>query len=61
VNPRRSGHVGDDAKTESFVKMRKVEAVYPMACKTFADVAENVPDCSTRSPTSVAYIPLRAI
>jgi putative transposase len=33
----------DNAKAESFMKTLKVEAVYPMAYETFADVAENLP------------------
>jgi putative transposase len=30
-------------KAESFMKTLKVEAVYPMAYETFADVAESLP------------------
>src|SRR4249919_3298215 len=37
---RRPSH---NAKAESFIKTLKVEAVYPMAYETFADVAENFP------------------
>jgi len=33
----------DNAKAESFMKTLKVEAVYPMAFETFADVIENLP------------------
>ena len=33
----------DNAKAESFVKTLKVEAVYPMAYETFADVEDDLP------------------
>jgi putative transposase len=33
----------DNAKAESFMKTLKVEAVYPMAYETFADVTQNLP------------------
>jgi putative transposase len=39
----RRGNPYDNAKAESFVKTLKVEAVYPMAYETFADVADNLP------------------
>ena len=39
----RRGNPYDDAKAESFMKTLKVEAVYPMAYETFADVAEDLP------------------
>lgn len=39
----RRGNPYDNAKAESFMKTLKVEAVYPMAFETFADVAENLP------------------
>ena len=39
----RRGNPYDNAKAESFMKTLKVEAVYPMACETFAEVAENLP------------------
>ena len=39
----RRGVPYDNAKAESFMKTLKVEAVYPMAYETFADVAENLP------------------
>ena len=39
----RRGNPYDNAKAESFVKTLKVEAVYPMAYDSFADVAENLP------------------
>jgi putative transposase len=39
----RRGNPYDNAKAESFIKTLKVEAVYPMAYETFADVAENLP------------------
>jgi putative transposase len=39
----RRGNPYDNAKAESFMKTLKVEAVYPMAYETFADVAENLP------------------
>ncbi len=39
----RRGNPYDDAKAESFMKTLKVEAVYPMACETFADVVEDLP------------------
>jgi putative transposase len=39
----RRGNPYDNAKAESFMKTLKVEAVYPMAYKTFADVATDLP------------------
>jgi putative transposase len=39
----RRGNPYDNAKAESFMKTLKVEAVYPMAFETFADVVENLP------------------
>jgi len=39
----RRGNPYDNAKAESFMKTLKVEAVYPMAYDSFADVAENLP------------------
>jgi putative transposase len=39
----RRGNPYDNAKAESFMKTLKVEAVYPMAYESFADVAENLP------------------
>ena len=33
----------DNAKAESFIKTLMVEAVYPMAFETFADVVESLP------------------
>jgi putative transposase len=39
----RRGNPYDKAKAESFMKTLKVEAVYPMAYETFADVAEDLP------------------
>jgi putative transposase len=39
----RRGNPYDNAKAESFVKTLKVEAVYPMAYETFADVAAHLP------------------
>ena len=36
----RRGNPYDNAKAESFMKTLKVEAVYPMAYETFADVAD---------------------
>ncbi len=39
----RRGNPYDNAKAESFMKTLKVEAVYPMAFETFADVAETLP------------------
>ena len=35
------------------MKTLKVEAVYPMAYETFADVADDLPDLSTRFTTLV--------
>lgn len=35
----RHGNPYDNAGAESFVKAMKVEAVYPMAYESFADVA----------------------
>lgn len=39
----RRGNPYDNAKAASFMKTLKVEAVYPMAYESFADVAENLP------------------
>jgi putative transposase len=39
----RRGNPYDNAKAESFMKTLKVEAVYPMAYESFADVAESLP------------------
>lgn len=39
----RRGNPYDNAKAESSIKTVKVEAVYPMAFETFADVAEHLP------------------
>ena len=39
----RRGNPYDNAKAESVMKTLKVEAVYPMAYETFADVAEDLP------------------
>jgi putative transposase len=39
----RRGNPYDNAKAESFMKTLKVEAVYPMAYETFADVAKDLP------------------
>ena len=39
----RRGNPYDNARAESFMKTMKVEAVYPMAYDTFADVAEHLP------------------
>jgi putative transposase len=39
----RRGNPYDNAKAESFMKTLKVEAVYPMAYETFADVIADVP------------------
>jgi putative transposase len=39
----RRGNPHDNAKAESFMKTLKVEAVYPMACETFEDVAADLP------------------
>ena len=39
---RRGNHY-DNAKAESFMKTLKVEAVYPMAYESFADVAADLP------------------
>jgi putative transposase len=39
----RRGNPDDNAKAESFMKTLKVEAVYPMAYDSFADVADNLP------------------
>jgi putative transposase len=39
----RRGNPYDNAKAESFMKTLKVEAVYPMAFETFADVSEALP------------------
>lgn len=39
----RRGNPYDNAKAESFMKTLKVEAVYPMAYETFADVAAHLP------------------
>jgi putative transposase len=39
----RRGNPYDNAKTESFMKTLKVEAVYPMAFESFEDAAEHLP------------------
>ena len=39
----RRGNPYDNAKAESFMKTLKVEAVYPMAYETFADVTQDLP------------------
>ena len=39
----RRGNPYDNAKAESFMKTLKVEAIYPMAYETFAEVAEDLP------------------
>jgi putative transposase len=39
----RRGNPYDNAKAESFMKTLKVEAVYPMAYETFAEVAADLP------------------
>jgi len=39
----RRGNPYDNAKAEGFMKTLKVEAVYPMAYETFADVVEDLP------------------
>jgi putative transposase len=39
----RRGNPYDNAKAESFMKTLKVEAIYPMAYETFADVADDLP------------------
>ena len=39
----RRGNPSDNAKAESFMKTMKVEAVYPMAFDTLADVVEYLP------------------
>jgi putative transposase len=39
----RRGKPYDNAKAESFMKTLKVEAVYPMAYETFANVANDLP------------------
>jgi putative transposase len=38
----RRGNPYDNPKAESFIKTHKVEAVYPMAYETFADVANDL-------------------
>ena len=38
-----SGNPYDNPKAESFMKTLKLEAVYPMAYETFADVADDLP------------------
>ena len=39
----RRGNPYDNPKAESFMKTLKVEAVYPLAYETFADVAQDLP------------------
>jgi putative transposase len=39
----RRGNPYNNPKAESFMKTLKVEAVYPMAYETFADVAQDLP------------------
>ena len=53
----RRGNPYDNAKAESFLKTLKVEAVYPRAFGTFADVAEYFPHSSTASTISTGSIP----
>jgi transposase InsO family protein len=48
----RRGKPYDNAKAESFMKTLKVETVYPMAYGTFANVANDFLDSSTRSTTA---------
>ncbi|CAN7696657.1 integrase core domain-containing protein [Pararhizobium sp. LjRoot238] len=38
----RRGNPYNNAKTKSFMKTLKIEAVYPMAFETFSDVAEHL-------------------
>jgi putative transposase len=40
--PALDRHRSINAKAESFMKTLKVEAVYPMACETFVDVARDL-------------------
>jgi transposase InsO family protein len=51
----RRGNPYDNAKAESFMNTLKVEAVYPMAYETFADVATTFPASSTKSTTAAVY------
>ena len=51
----RRGNPYDNAKAKSFMKTLKVEAVYPMAYESFADVAADLPRLSIRSTTSAGY------
>jgi hypothetical protein len=44
----------DNPKTESFMKTLKVEAVYPMAYETFADVARTFHDSSRSTMAAVS-------
>jgi putative transposase len=39
----RRGNPYDNPKAESFMKTLRVEAVYPTAYETFADVAQDLP------------------
>jgi putative transposase len=39
----RCGNPTDDAKAESFMKTLQAGAVYPMAYKTFEDIAADLP------------------
>jgi hypothetical protein len=57
----RRGNPYGNPKAESFIKTLKVEAVYPMAYQTFADVTATFRDSSTRSTTAAVSTPLSAI
>jgi putative transposase len=48
----RRGNPYDNAKAESFMKTKKVEAVYPMASEAFEDVVESLPPFPTISTTT---------